>query len=320
MQRRSSRLPLALVTLVVCASPAAAGDREARRFFEKAVEKWNDPNPNLPVKYALKALEHARNKVLRTNVLFLLGRLHHSRTGDFAEAEKYYEMVIKENIGVRDNTLRKIKSDAFRNLGNLIYASKGDVNAALNKYRASHNTYASPETADTLSQFLYRIGRDPKKSQAARDRQLEAATKLAREAIAMDAKKKHRKPSETARYQLQLLICLLAAGKEEEAKAVESELRFDKLADNSLYQQAILMALRGEDPSKIAETLHRTLDPRPTPKTRNDLRHFIRTEPDFASFLGREDWKDLVSDEPLTAASEGEGAAEQSSPSSRPVK
>ena len=160
--RRLAVCVLILATL----SPAAAfaGDREARRFYDKAIEKWEDKNPQIPVKYAEKALEHAKDKILRTNILFLLGRLHHSRTGDFDQAESWYGKVIRENIGISDNTLKRVKSDAFRNLGNLIYAERGDVSLALTKYRASHNTYATAETADTLSQFLFRIGRDMSKA------------------------------------------------------------------------------------------------------------------------------------------------------------
>ncbi len=280
--------------LLALPTSVQAGDREARRFYDKALEKWDDPNPNLPVKYAEKALEHAVNKTLRANILFILGRLHHSRTGDFDKAEANYQKVVKENIGVTDNTLKRIKADCFRNLGNLIYAERGDIKLALTKYRASHNTYATPETADTLSQFLYRIGRDPKKNRAARDKQLKAAIKLAREAMDRNDKLPTRKPNETARFRLQLVIALTAAGKTKEATEVWAATKQDKLTRNSFYQRALFMALSKEEPAKIAEILHQTLDPRPTAKTRNDLRKFIRSEPDFKSFLTREDWKTLV--------------------------
>jgi tetratricopeptide (TPR) repeat protein len=283
-----------LCALLVLPTVAYGGDREARRFYDKALEKWDDTNPNLPVKYAEKALEHAVNKALRANILFILGRLHHSRTGDFDKAQSFYQKVVTENIGVTDNTLKKIKADCFRNLGNLIYAERGDIKLALTKYRASHNTYATPETADTLSQFLYRIGRDPKKNAAARKKQLTAAVKLAREAMDRDGKQSTRKPNETARFRLQLVVALTASGKTDEAAEVWKATKQDKLTQNSFYQRALLMALEKEDPVKIAERLHQTLDPRPTTKTRDDLRKFIRSEPDFRSFLNREDWKGLV--------------------------
>ena len=125
------------VLILLTLSPAAfAGDREARRYYDKAIEKWEDPNPKVPVKYAEKALQHAKDKILRTNILFLLGRLHHSRTGDFKAAESFYDKVVRENIGIKDNTLKRVKSDAFRNLGTMIYAERGDVSLALTKYRA----------------------------------------------------------------------------------------------------------------------------------------------------------------------------------------
>jgi tetratricopeptide (TPR) repeat protein len=302
-------LPLAL--LIAAPSAVFAGDREARRFYDKAVERWQDPDPNLPIRYAEKALEHAQNKILRANVLFLLGRLHHSRTGNFEKARGYYDTLVKENIGVRDNTLKKVKSDAFRNLGNLIYAETGDLTKSLAKYRASHKTYASAETADVLSQFLFRIGRDASKAASARKKQIEASLKLAEEAIERDAKQRERDVSETARFKLQLVITLKANGKEEEAAKAKEAVRFDQLGEQSLYQQGVLMALEGGDPAKIAEVLERSLAPRPTPKTRNDMRHFIRTEPDFKPFLNRPEWKALIKNEPL------EGGEK---PASRPAK
>jgi tetratricopeptide (TPR) repeat protein len=297
--------------LLAAPTTAVAGDREARRFYDKALEKWDDPNPNLPVKYAEKALEHATNKTLRANILFILGRLHHSRTGNFEKAEANYQKVVTENIGVTDNTLKRIKADCFRNLGNLIYAERGDIKLALTKYRASHNTYATPETADTLSQFLYRIGRDPKKNMAARRKQLTASIKLAREAMDRNDKLPTRKPNETARFRLQLVIALTAAGETKEAKEVWEATKTEKLTRNSFYQRAQYMTLMKEDPAKIADVLHQTLDPRPTVKTRNDLRKFIRSEPDFQAFIQRKDWETLVK-------LEKEGAT--TPPTSRPSK
>ena len=109
----------------------------------------------------------------------------------------------------------------FRNLGNLIYAETGDIPKSLNKYNASHANYGTSETADTLSQFLYRIGRDKNKRRGARDKQIKSAVKLAKEAVERDNKKSSRDPAESARYQLQLAMALTAAGMKEAEEATE---------------------------------------------------------------------------------------------------
>ena len=36
---------------------------------------------------------------------------------------------------------------------------------------------------------------------------------------------------------------------------------------------------------------------RPSPVARNQIRWFIRTEPDLEKFLGEESWRELVTDE-----------------------
>jgi hypothetical protein len=116
----------------------------------------------------------------------------------------------------------------------------------------------------------------------------------------------------TAKYHLQLVIALIGAGKNEEADKVWAETKQAKLGANSLYQQAQLMALKKGDGAEIAKLLTKSLYERPTEKTRNDLRKFIRTEHDFSDYRKREDWKDLVTDEAI------EGGDKK--PASRPSK
>ncbi len=303
MKRFACGLALGLPLLVgPLAAPARAGDKEAIAHYKEAVKHWSDPDPSAAVAAAEKALAEAQSKNIKMNVLVMLGQLHQGKTGDFGQALGYYEQVIRGNIGVEDNTLRSLKAQAFLGRGTIQYSEYDDIEKALASFQAAHNTYPTAQSADTLSQLCYRIGRDPTKGQDARAKQLEYAQKLAEEALHHDAQNRNKtaNPARTAKYRLQLVITLLAQGKKEEGEAAWKETQQDALDVNAFYQLAILQTLRGEGAEVVGDTLRKCLEPevRPKARARNQLRKFVRTEPDFKPFLEEEGWKDLVTDEP----------------------
>ena len=66
-----------------------------------------------------------------------------------------------------------------------------------------------------------------------------------------------------------------------------------------MYQQAVYHGARG-DGAKAREILASFMaETRPTARSRNDLRNFIRTEPDFQAHLEGEGWAELTTDEAL---------------------
>ena len=294
------RLALACL-LALTPTLALAGDREAIEHFNKAAAHWKDADPSTAVHHAEQAVAEAESKRVQVNALLLLGRLHQGKTGDFDAALRAYEQIIRSNVGVRDNTLKNLKAQAMIGKGTIYYSERDDLDTALAAYQAAHRTYPSAHSADVLAQLCFRIGRDPSRSQAARTKQLEYSEKLSREALHHDQQNraKNADAAKTAKFRLQLVIVLLAQGKAEEAERIWSETEQSKLDENAYYQLAVLKALRAEGPDAVAAELRKCLDPeaRPEARARNQLRKFVRTEPDFRPFVGRDEWKDLVEDE-----------------------
>ncbi len=297
MKRISYALALSLLPALVW-----AGDKEAMDHDKKAVEHWSDPDPKVAIEHFEKALSEAEGKVLKTNLLLYLGQLHQAKTGDFDKALDCYDKIIRANVGVKDDRLKNLKADALLNKGTILYSERDDVEAALAAYQAAHSTYPKARNADVLAQLCFRIGRDPAKSAAARSKQLEYSEKLSREALHHDKENRNKssKPADTARYRLQLAIVLYAQDKRDEATQVWEETDQSALTLQANYQLAIFQAIQGEGAEVVAKTLRETLmdeKARSTPRARNQLRKFIRTEPDFKAFLAEPSWKDLVTDE-----------------------
>lgn len=289
-----------LLALTPCL--AQAGDAEAQEHWKQAVAHWKDADPTVAVEHAEKAVAEAESKTMRMNALLLLGRLHQGKTGNFDEALKAYEKIIRSNIGATSPNLKSLKAQALIGKGTIYYSERDDLDTALSAYQAAHHTYRSAHSADLLAQLCFRIGRDKTRSEAARAKQLEYSEKLSREALHHDAENRAKtaNAAQTAKYRLQLVICLYAEGKKDEAEAAWSETHQDKLTPDAAYQLAVLKSLRGDGPEAVAAELRRCLDPdvRPKARARNQLRKFVRTEPDFSDFTDREDWKDLTEDEP----------------------
>jgi tetratricopeptide (TPR) repeat protein len=240
-----------------------------------------------------------RFKLLRANLNLILGQLHQGKTADFKTATGYYRSVLRENLGVEDPRIKNLKAQALLNLGTMAYSVQRKVTEAVIKYQDAHKTFPTAQTADSLSQILFRQARDPKVSVLARKKKIDSAEALAREALMIDAQDPNSKPHLRAKYRLQLVLVLTAREKKAEADAEWAKVDAKVLGDTALYQLAQLAALQGKDAKAVGDLLTRanTAGLRPKAAARNQLRWFIRTEGDFAGFLADPTWKALVTDE-----------------------
>lgn len=306
----------ALTLSVLLGSTAFATDKKAIELYQEAVKHWRtdaDQCESLLQK-ALAETEPKpkalNSKAVRANVLLALGQFYQAKTGDFDNALKHYRMLLRENISVNHPKVTNMKAQALLNLGTIYYSVKKDINEAVVKFKDAHQTYPTAQTADTLSQILYRQARDPATSEGSAKKKLETALTLAREAIMIDKKNPNKRstPALRAKYRLQLVICLEALDKKDEAASEWKSVDQSKLGDTALYQLAQLEALRAKKAGetseavgeKIAALLRKAIDEklRPAARARNQLRWFIRTEADFTPFRGGEAWKELTKDEP----------------------
>ena len=164
--------------------------------------------------------------------------------------------------------------------------------------------YPSARISETASQFMFRLTRDRnRRTDAQRKEILELGLKLAEEALKFAPNEfpdpAKRGPWE-AKFTLQLAIMQHAAGKPDEAKATFAKVQTDHLGPASLYQQAVWHALQ-DQPDEAHRCLVEFMKTRPEGqaglKARNQLRKFIRGEPDFRALLGRPDWKELTDEE-----------------------
>jgi tetratricopeptide (TPR) repeat protein len=183
----------------------------------------------------------------------------------------------------------------------IIYDTRGDHEAALELYRKAQEASQLASTADTAAQLCYRVAGAPSRAGAERARYLDLALRLSREAIELVPAQVAAGPARArtlARYRLQLVLTLFALGQGQEAAAERAAIPPGDFDDNCLYQLALVAAVEN-DLAKAGETLARAIALRPTPEKRNLLRAFARGEPDFAAALAREDWRALMTDEPL---------------------
>jgi hypothetical protein len=93
------------------------------------------------------------------------------------------------------------------------------------------------------------------------------------------------------------LIVLTALERKQDAEKLRARLDESKLGSSSNYQRAQLSALEGKGGDAVAALLEAAMKERPTLKTRNQLRNFIRTDPFFEPLRAAENWKPLVEDE-----------------------
>jgi tetratricopeptide (TPR) repeat protein len=292
---------VSLALLGALAMTAHAGDAEAQKLLQDAQKHWSDPTPAEAVRLAQAALDaKPTNQALLVNVQLFLGKLH-QKDGEFDKALAQFDAIIQALVGTEDPLLRQLKADAMCSKGTIVYSEKDDPAAALQLYQSAHRTFQLATTIDTVSQLAFRMGRDPARTEADRKTFMDLALGAAREAVTLAPRQfpnnEDRRVANLNKCKLQLVIVLTALA-DPTAAQVWSEVQQDKLGDACLYQRAILHALKGEaEPATEAlkKSLH--LPVRAIPSARNQLRKFIRTEPDFAALRSRPDWKDLIEDE-----------------------
>lgn len=300
------KLARTLVLALALATPALAGDQEAQTLLRQAYDHWKDPEPAEALRLAEEALaQNPTNKVLRTQIELFIGSLHQVKTGNVDAALEKYDQVIRSLVGVTDPQLKQLKADAMVRKGTLLYSEKDDPEGALRLYKSAHESFQLSTTVDSTSQLAYRMGRDQARSEADRNKFMDVALKAAEEAIQLAPRERAdaaRQAANLAKYKLQLTIVLTALGRADDAQAQWASIDTTKLTDASLYQQAVLHALRG-DADQATEVLKRFMSTRPAGDegavARNQLRKFIRSEPDFAQLRARADWKELIEDEPV---------------------
>lgn len=298
-------LARSLVLLVALATPAVAGDQEAFGLLRQAHERWNDPDPAEALRLANEALaQNPTSKVIRTQILLFIGSLHQVKTGNLDAALERYDQIIQSLVAVTDPQLKQLKADAMVRKGNILYAERDDAAGALKLYQSANETNQLSTTQDTASQLAYRMGRDPARGQQDRQKFMDVALKASREAVQLAPRQfqgdEARQAGNLAKCQLQLVIVLTALGQGDEAQTVWDSIDKARFADAALYQRALLAALRGQADDATA-LLKQFMSTRPAGEdgrtARNQLRKFIRSEPDFAALRARPDWKELVDDE-----------------------
>lgn len=300
---KSPLATLCLSLALFSAAPLAAfaSDAEAKKLFGQAHKEW-DGDPGKCQGLLEEAIGAAESKDLKLNLTLILGQFHQGKTGDFDAAIKHYQAVIGQTVGEKSKPMRNFKAQALMNLGIIYYTRKHDLDEAVIKLSDSLEISPTCNTADNLSQLLYRLGRDTQRSEKARAAQLEKSLKIARIALELDTENADRAstPARRAKLRLQLAIVLTAQGKADEAAAEWKAIDQKALAENNnaLYQLAIYKALSGGDADAVGAPLKKSLEIRPSPVARNQIRWFIRSEPDLQKFVKEESWKALVTDEP----------------------
>jgi tetratricopeptide (TPR) repeat protein len=301
-------LALALsLALAATATSALAGDKEAKDLLKQAHEHWSDPEPTKALELADQALKaNPTDATLKAQIDLFIGSLHQAKTGDFDKALEKYDAIIRSLVNTQDVGLRQIKAQAMVRKGTILYTERDDAEAALRLYQSAHQAFQLSTTVDTASQLAFRLGRNPSRPDNEKKTFMDFALKSAQEAVQLAPREQKNNPDaqakNIAKCKLQLAIVLTALGQTEEAQKVWGEVDQAHLTDSTLYQRSILHALRGEA-DQATDCMKRSLAARPAGKegaqARNQLRKMIRTEPDLATVRAREDWKDLVTDEPL---------------------
>jgi tetratricopeptide (TPR) repeat protein len=290
-----------LALLGALAMTAHAGDAEAQKMLQDALKHWSDPTPAEAVRLCEGALAaHPTNQALVVNIKLSLGKLH-QKDGNFDKALTQFDDIIQSLVGTEDPLLKQLKADAMCCKGTILYSEKDDAAAALQLYQSAHRTFQLSTTIDTVSQLAFRMGRDTNRPASDRKTFMDLALGAAREAVTLAPRQypndEVRRTANLNKCKLQLVIVLTALA-DPTAAQTWGEVQQDKLGDQSLYQLGILHALKGEADAAtdaVRRSLH--LPARGTPGARNQLRKFIRTEPDFKDLRARPDWKELTEDE-----------------------
>lgn len=321
MRRRT--VPGLLLTLLLASAaalaptPVSAGDAEAEKLIREAYDKWKDPSPDAALSLAEQALAAApASKHLKARILMFIVGLHQVKTGKTDAALARCDEVLALLRNDPDQQAKKSLAEALLRKASMVYAEKDDPDGALQLYAEAQQTHHLGTTADSAAQMCLRVGRDATRAAEDRAKWMGLALELSKEAVDAAAPQAGERGAEVrARARARFLITqanvFLASGQPEDADATFDDIDQTKLDDNANYQLAVWWALQGapkgdkpandEAAGRAAAYLKKSLALRPVPITRNQLRKFVRTEPDFAPFLKRDDWKELVTDESETA-------------------
>ena len=303
---RLSGLALALIALAPLA--ARAGDKEAQDALTQAQQAWTagkEPQEVLALFDQAEAHKPS-SRVLQFFIKLNRAQFVQGKVGDLEQALGIYDQIIRGliNLPESEGQLRQIKSQAMANKANLVYAEKNDEEMAFQLYKSAAMLYPSARISETASQFMFRLSRNAgRRTDAQRKEILELGLKLAEEALKFAPNEfpdPARRAPWQAKFQLQLAIMQHAAGKPDEARQTFAQIQQDSLQPASLYQQAVWNALEGK-PDEALRCLTEFMKTRPEGeaglKARNQLRKFIRGEPDFKGLLQQPGWKELVEDE-----------------------
>ena len=292
---------LALLTLAPLA--AQAGDKEAQDALTKAQQAWREgQDPQAVLGLFDQAEGHKpESRVLQYFIKLNRAQFTQAKLGDLDKCLAIYDQIIGEltNLPESEGQLRQIKSQAMANKANLLYSEKQDEEGAFQLYKSAAMLYPSARISETASQFMFRLGRDTTRRTPAKRREiLELGLKLAEEALKFAPQEFTDEAQRTAwmsKFQLQLALMQRAL-----SESTHEGVNHEVLPPASLYQQAVWHALQGR-PDEALRCLQAFMKTRPEGaaglKARNQLRKFIREEPDFKGLLGREGWKELVADE-----------------------
>lgn len=298
---------VAVLALLAAAPAAFADDAQAKKLLDEAYKKNAEGDTPGAVKLGEEALaQKPTDKRIHCQVLSFLGFMHQVKTGDIDKALGYYDQVIQTLVGLgeKDNDLKQVKADAMVRKANLLYSEKDDNEGALRLMAAAHETFRLSTTAEIASQFFYRRGRSIDGAEQAKA--FEGALKLIEEAVTLAAKQQFKderaRALHTAKCKLQHALVQHAMGKVDEAKATFDSIPAGDRDENIslLYQWAQYLARTGDADGATAK-LTKFMDTRPAgevgARARNQLRKFIRNEPDFAELKKRPDWKKLTENE-----------------------
>jgi hypothetical protein len=298
---------VALLALLAVAPAALADDAQAKKLLDEAYKKNSEGDTPGAVKLGEEALAaNPTDKKIRCQVLSFLGFLNQVKTGDIDKALGYYDQVIQSLVGLgeKENELKQVKADAMVRKANLLYSEKDDNEGALRLMSSAHQTWPLSTTAEIASQFFYRQGR--MKSGPEQTKAFEGALKLVEEALILAGKQQFKderaRALHVAKCKMQQALVQHAMGNAEGAKATYDAIPAADRDDNvSLqYQWSQYLARTGDAEGATAK-LTKFMDTRPAgeagARARNQLRKFIRNEPDFAELKKRPDWKRLTENE-----------------------
>lgn len=291
---------VSLATLVLGVT-ARADDAEAHKLLLEAYSHWRDAEPTRSLDLATRALAaKPTSKGVKTSIQLFLVSLHQVKTGRLEDALALCDEIAAQLSDTEtDPKLRTTLADSLVRKANIIYGEKDDAAAALELYGRAQSLQPLSSTADAASQLCLRVGRAKATPEEQRQEKLDLALALARDSIEL-VNVQYQRPEKRAQVRtkclLQLAIVHLARKETDDAEATWRELDERLLDDNCQYQLCVWWALQGEL-EKAKAAARRSLELRPTGLTRNQLRRFMRSEPDLVPLLTREDWKAIATDE-----------------------